>query len=183
MRELSELSPAEFDNLLAQYPWFAYARRLFVCKMAEMGPEQRSEALRDAVIFFPEPQRLLAEIPVHDVSEEDALSRTSEQPQKVLVIGGDYFSKDDFESLGEEGKNVVASFEKELARASQSDGIPPAMTDKDFETKYFTETLARVYAQQGFYDKAIEVYEKLILLNPEKSIYFASHIDGLKKNL
>ena len=101
-------------------------------------------------------------------------------PQKLVVVGGDYFSKEDFDTLENNGKDAVESFETELSDAVKDEG---ETLDGDFEAKYYTETLARVYAQQGFYDKAIEVYEKLILLNPEKSIYFASHIDGLKKNL
>ena len=43
-----------------------------------------------------------------------------------------------------------------------------------------TETLAKVYAQQGNISKAISTYEKLSLLHPEKSSYFAAFIEKLK---
>ena len=45
-----------------------------------------------------------------------------------------------------------------------------------------TETLGRIYASQGLHNKAKQVYQKLILLNPEKSSYFADLIDKLDKN-
>ena len=44
-----------------------------------------------------------------------------------------------------------------------------------------TETLADIYATQGHKDKAIEIYQQLILKNPEKHIYFAAQIDRLKE--
>ncbi|MDR0713848.1 MAG: hypothetical protein LBF89_06280 [Bacteroidales bacterium] len=43
-----------------------------------------------------------------------------------------------------------------------------------------TETLALIFARQGETDRAIEIYEQLILKNPEKHIYFAQQIQSLK---
>lgn len=44
-----------------------------------------------------------------------------------------------------------------------------------------SETLAKLYAKQGYRDKAAQMYARLALLFPEKSPYFAAEIEKLKK--
>jgi hypothetical protein len=55
-----------------------------------------------------------------------------------------------------------------------------SLKDKD---DLVTETLANIYAAQGNIEKAISTYEKLSLLHPEKSTYFAALIGKLKRQL
>ena len=44
-----------------------------------------------------------------------------------------------------------------------------------------TEAMAEVWIKQGQPEKAIKIYEKLSLLNPSKSSYFAVLIEKLKR--
>ena len=44
----------------------------------------------------------------------------------------------------------------------------------------YTEAMAEVWLRQGNREKAIEIYNKLSLLNPSKRAYFAAKIDSLK---
>jgi hypothetical protein len=48
------------------------------------------------------------------------------------------------------------------------------------EKEVLTEAMAEVWVKQGHIPKAIQVYEKLSLLNPSKSAYFAGRIQQLK---
>lgn len=99
---------------------------------------------------------------------------------KIVVVGGDYFSKDDFAQLDEQEK--VA--EIKLGAPADNMEHETAGTESDLldfdSLDFVTETLAKIYADQGYYDKAIEVYAKLILLYPEKSTYFATLVNEIK---
>jgi tetratricopeptide (TPR) repeat protein len=64
--------------------------------------------------------------------------------------------------------------------------LPVEDISKPFVEKdegFVTETLAKIYISQGYYSKAIDIYEKLSLKFPEKSSYFASQIEKVKEYL
>lgn len=69
------------------------------------------------------------------------------------------------------------------ASAAASEVEVRAMAQKSLERDWGTisETLAEIMANQGKTARAIEIYKQLSLKYPEKSGYFASQIDKLKK--
>ena len=118
---------------------------------------------------------------VEDEKKEEKEEKKEESRPKYFVVGGDYFTREDFEELDQSERAPeiklgapADNHEREVA-ALAADG------DVDFESMDFvTETLAAIYADQGYYEKAIDAYAKLILLYPEKSSYFASLVNEIK---
>ncbi len=85
-------------------------------------------------------------------------------------------------------KALKTAWQKEKLQAAieeESDEIPEsifkqAMDSISLETDTASEALASILAKQGKTDKAIDMYKKLSLRNPEKSAYFANLINELK---
>ncbi|MEP7263505.1 MAG: hypothetical protein ABI772_03365 [Bacteroidota bacterium] len=66
------------------------------------------------------------------------------------------------------------------ARSTFYSAINMAKKSLEEHDDLVSETLAKIYAGQGNFEKGISTYEKLSLLHPEKSTYFAALIQELK---
>jgi hypothetical protein len=73
-------------------------------------------------------------------------------------------------------KQVQAEIEQSMDSSSIESFAAHSLDEKDT----LTETMATVLIKQGKYEKAIEIYQKLSLLNTAKSAYFAAKIEELK---
>lgn len=118
--------------------------------------------------------------PVLQAENQESVVEIQPAKPKIVVVGADYFSKEDFDRLEEQER----AREIRLGAPAEPQGDWTCDTESgemDFDNMDFvTETLAKIYADQGYYDKAIEVYAKLILLYPEKSTYFATLVNEIK---
>ena len=207
MTDISTLSVTDLESLLEEYPWFTLARKEYVRRQGGMGTEalksaaaeagifllsradfadelsgRRRKAVRSAVKPAPEP----AKTPEAAKVEENT---AASEEKRFFVVGGDYFDKADYKELEASGDsfdtsalafNPIASalgaMEQDV-KVPESSRPAPEIPEEDC---MFTETLAKIYYEQEFYQRAIEVYEKLILLYPKKSAYFATLIEQAK---
>ena len=115
------------------------------------------------------------------IDVEDNQDLIVEAKPKIFVVGGDYFSKEDFDQLEPDDRVPEIKLGAPADNIEREVAAGDAGTNVDFESMDFvTETLAAIYADQGYYEKAIDAYAKLILLYPEKSSYFASLVNEIK---
>ena len=92
----------------------------------------------------------------------------------VRVVGGDYFSQAEYDHVRTEKDRVFSRFAVQPKKeAAPQDG------GTDLSDRFCTESLAEIYAEQGYPELAKRIYSKLILVNPEKSAYFAGLIEKL----
>jgi hypothetical protein len=69
----------------------------------------------------------------------------------------------------------------QIDHSAQTDASIQTLAEKsNTEGEVITETMAEIFIQQGKAEKAVETYQKLSLLNPSKSAYFAAKIEQLK---
>jgi hypothetical protein len=135
--------------------------------------------------------------PLPDLNQEPVETELSFQPYHTV----DYFASQGIKFVPEEkptdrfGRQLKSFTEwlKAMKRLPQpetskiaditSDTKVEQMAEHSIdESEVVTETMAEVWIKQGNKEKAIETYNKLSLLNPDKSAYFASLAEQLKNS-
>jgi hypothetical protein len=152
---------------------------------ADMLPEQRQE-------------------PEHAFQASNEIPKAVQEEQLEELQFTPYHTIDYFASQGiqyEQEENPSDKFGKQLksftAWLKSMKKLPKAVMESEMsdtteaaiqsiaehsieEKEVITEAMAEVLALQGKRDKAIDLYRKLSLLNPDKSAFFAARIDQLK---
>ena len=98
-----------------------------------------------------------------DRSETLSKSKDSRRDKKFAIIDEFIANKPKLKPLDKDSKFINIAEERVIETES-----------------LMTETLARIYAEQKNYDKAIQSYQILSLKYPEKSSLFADQIQAIK---
>ena len=184
---LKTLTMDELAGVVNLYPWYGAARRELCVRMAKLGGNAWGrEQYADAALYLGD-RKVIAEIvrdKAGDYSDKDLSTLlhsyiSDEKPtpgyeRSVHVVGGDYFTQSQYDTVRKEDDNVFSRFAFQSKMESGEEG-DMFMPDDDF----CTETLAQIYAEQGYYDQAKRIYSRLLLKNPEKNAYFAALIEKI----
>ena len=190
--DIRKLSLDELVGVVNLYPWFGGARKELCERMHRMGGDGWGESqYADAAMYMPSRTRLVemvrnssgqdwADADVESllksyISEKDEQESQDRQQRKIHVVGGDYFSQDDYDRVRKSDDRV---FSRYAAKAKQEKSYEEI---KDAEFDLYTETLAQIYLEQGYPEQAKSIYSKLLLANPEKNAYFAALIQKIEE--
>ncbi len=178
--KIKQLNIEELLGVVDLYPWYGGARKELCERMTAMGACSGSQYAESALYvcsrkIIYDLMRKGRDIDYSDTTVGDMMKESAEK--RIVVVGGDYFSQSQYNEVRKGDDSIFPGF------ASRDDRDVKAIELEDDDLGDFcTETLAQIYAEQEYYDKAKEIYSKLILRYPEKSVYFAALIENLDNN-
>jgi len=187
--DLKSLSIDELAGVVNLYPWFGAARKELCLRMSRVGGEGWGERDYAVNALYMGSRAIVSDIvragKSKDYSDKDletllkayTAGEAPAEPEapkpRTRVVGGDFFSQDQYDSVRRSDDAVFSGF------ATKSKGDETHAPDGEIPLDIFTETLARIYVDQGYYEQAKYIYSKLLLRYPEKNAYFAALIQKL----
>lgn len=188
--DIKRLSLEELAGVVGIYPWYAGARKELCERLGKTGgtdPLNFSE-----VSMYVTDRHVLAAL-LRKCRGVKAASAADKEISKILESrpaapsrtapkrkdtpsrpGGDFFSADEYEEVSSPTDEVFSHLA--VSKAPDRTTAEPAA-----DLGFYTETLAQIYADQGYYEHAQAIYSKLILAYPEKSAYFAALSDQMAR--
>ncbi|MBQ6087396.1 MAG: hypothetical protein IJK96_04990 [Bacteroidales bacterium] len=189
--ELRSLTMDELAGVVNLYPWYAGARKELCRRMSGLGGENwGKEQYSDSALYFGS-RKIVSDL-VRSKEKRDWSDKDLKGLLKSFVEGsgseesrkkeggaragaGDYFSQSQYDSVRQGSDGIFSKFASKASSGPETPSGP--LPD------FCTETLASIYAEQGYFEQAARIYSKLILLYPEKSAYFASLLEKTKTKI
>lgn len=181
-------------EMTVRYPafeaaWILYLKNLKNINSPSFDQELISGAIRifdrrRLYFFLNDKGKPTSEKQHHSTSDDEEFDKLF-YPAEYRIEAGEAPSPD----LGEVARSIQQTAERNVrltdklveAQSNRTTaGETGEPTSQQEAEEPITETLANIYAQQGYHKKAIGIFEKLSLKYPEKSTYFAGRIEKIK---
>lgn len=187
---IKKLTLDELAGVVSLYPWYGAARKELCLRMSKLGGDAWGKSEYGTAAMYLGSRKFISDIyrmgVREDCSDKDLeavlKSYIQEREQgdaddrQVTVVGGDYFTQSQYDKVRKVEDNVFSKF----AFKARTEA-PEKTADLEVSDEFCTETLAQIYADQGYYGQAKHIYSKLLLNFPEKNAYFASLIGKIEE--
>jgi len=194
------------ENLLQEFPYFQTAQLLLSKGLLNMDSIRYNRQLKKAAAYSLDRKQLFKLITQNKVEQQviSADNNDKQNTEQDLAIGQPLaFEKEEEYSFSEwlalskvkkidrtpkpRTKQLIDNFidkKVSVSKPKKTTFFKPIDVAKESlieNNDLVTPTLAKVYLEQGHYDKAISAYEKLCLKYPEKNSLFANQIKLINK--
>jgi hypothetical protein len=171
-------------GMCEKYPASSFTAFYYARMLQQLHPEEFERDKARHLLYVTDRARFArhrfddAEVPAMPPREEHTIVSTAvEEPAPTAEpVNQDDIISSLIEELDVETPKI--QFDPERHDATINYSKPSLVEDPEI----VSETLARLYYQQGYSGKAVKIYKKLSLLFPEKSCYFAAQISEIKNS-
>ena len=180
--EASIIEREELKELRRKYPWFGAVHfALLRIEQSENKEWQQDQELCNNWLRIPNPLQLCRVMAGQDIFAEKRETKNETLQHATSPI---YRLEETDENIIQEPQkqDLIDKFlNNELPEPTTTQTKVADSEKEEYDDVCFTETLAKIYVDQGLYEKAMTTYFKLSLKIPEKSSYFAAQIEKIKQ--